>query len=61
MLAILAFVMQIVVFVAQAWTSSQQVLQSESLHSETKALLTEVTNAGYRHYKPMPINRSTRC
>jgi hypothetical protein len=44
-LAILAFVIQIVVFVAQAWTSSQQMLQSETLNAETKNLLVEVRSA----------------
>jgi hypothetical protein len=41
-LAILAFVLQLVVFIAQAWTSSQQSLHSQMLNTETRLLLTEV-------------------
>jgi hypothetical protein len=41
-LAILAFVAQIVVFLGQAWTSSRQMLQSETLNAQTLSILSEV-------------------
>ena len=41
-LAILAFVVQILVFIAQAQASSQQMLQSEQLNTQTRVLLAEV-------------------
>lgn len=41
-LAILAFVIQILVFIAQNWTSGQQVLQSEKINTSTQALLAEL-------------------
>src|SRR5262245_33368932 len=42
LLAILAFIIQIVVFIAQAWTSGQQMLQSQSMNADTQALLAEL-------------------
>lgn len=41
-LAILAFVIEIIVFVAQTWASSQQVSHAQSVNAETKALLREL-------------------
>jgi hypothetical protein len=41
-LAILAFVIQILVFIAQAHSSSQQMLRSEQLNTQTRALLVEM-------------------
>lgn len=41
-LAILAFVIQIIIFVVQSWTSGQQMLQSEAINSDTRSLLTEL-------------------
>jgi hypothetical protein len=41
-LAILAFVIQILVFIAQAQSSSQQMLRSEQLNTQTRALLVEM-------------------
>jgi hypothetical protein len=41
-LAVLAFVIQIVVFIAQTWTSGQQALQSEQINTSTRALLAEL-------------------
>lgn len=41
-LAILSFIIQIGLFVAQSWTSGQQVLHSEELNSDTRAILAEV-------------------
>jgi hypothetical protein len=41
-LAILAFVVQILVFIAQGQAASQQMVQSEQLNTQTRALLTEV-------------------
>jgi hypothetical protein len=41
-LAILAFVIQILVFVAQNWTTGAQMLQSQTLNTETKSLLVEL-------------------
>ncbi|MEV6816510.1 hypothetical protein [Micromonospora sp. NPDC051296] len=36
-LAILAFVIQIIVFIAQSWTSGQQMLQSQAINSDTRS------------------------
>jgi hypothetical protein len=41
-LAILSFIIQIGLFIAQSWTSGQQVLHSEELNSDTRAILAEV-------------------
>jgi hypothetical protein len=41
-LAILSFILQIGLFAAQSWTSGQQVLHSEELNSDTRAILAEV-------------------
>lgn len=41
-LAVLAFVVQIIVFLVQSSTSSQQMLRGEALYSDTKGLLREV-------------------
>lgn len=41
-LAILAFVIQIIVFLAQSGAASRQILRSESLYAETQGLLREV-------------------
>lgn len=41
-LAILAFVIQIIVFVAQTWSDSQQARHTQSVNAETRALLGEL-------------------
>lgn len=41
-LAILSFIIQIGLFIAQSWTSAQQVLHSEEVNADTRAILTEV-------------------
>ncbi|MGA3486383.1 hypothetical protein ACK8GG_00015 [Micromonosporaceae bacterium DT55] len=42
LLAILAFILQIVVFIAQSWTSGQQMVQSQAINADTRALLGEL-------------------
>ncbi|MEU7760192.1 hypothetical protein [Micromonospora aurantiaca (nom. illeg.)] len=42
LLAILAFILQIVVFIAQSWTSGQQMVQSQAINADTRALLSEL-------------------
>ena len=41
-LAILAFVIQIMVFIAQNWTTGQQLLRSEQINASTQSLLIQV-------------------
>ena len=41
-LSILSFTSQLVIFTIQAWTSTQQLRQSESLNTQTNALVSEV-------------------
>jgi hypothetical protein len=41
-LAILAFLIQIIVFIAQTWTTSQQMLQAQVLNAQSGSLLTEI-------------------
>ena len=43
-LAVIAFVTQLIMFIATSWTSSQQMLQSQSLNSETSRLLNDTRN-----------------
>jgi hypothetical protein len=41
-LAVLAFVAQLLVFIAQSWSANQQMVQSEGLNRQTQALLAQV-------------------